>query len=378
MNRRLFINKLIKAIKAATLFWLLFPSYFLNKLSASERIDMAKPDIKGMSLRQVVQRKVHHGNGFFKNPFNHWVKGDLRDLLKWKFFSKNHFTSYYKDEPVTPIVIDWEPVRQHNGLAVTFIKHSTLMIKDLDQYILIDPIFYKIFWFVKDYTPLAAGIEDMPRPNHILVTHGHYDHLDKQSLARMDQNTHIITPLGYGSVFNDLKLHNRTQLDWFNSYKDSNNCDKDREITLLPCNHWTMRNPRKGPNLSLWGSYLIQTASGFTIYVSGDLAYFDFFKELGEAYDIDLAIINLGAYEPRWFMKSSHMNPSDTVKAFKELNANHLVVVHWGSFRLGDEPVHFPPIHMKEEMKKNGLLNQLVELNHGQTLFYDKYVSKKV
>ncbi|MBW2363811.1 MAG: hypothetical protein JRF25_01805 [Deltaproteobacteria bacterium] len=63
---------------------------------------MAKPDIKGMSLRQVVQRKVHHGNGFFKNPFNHWVKGDLRDLLKWKFFSKNHFTSYYKDEPVTP------------------------------------------------------------------------------------------------------------------------------------------------------------------------------------------------------------------------------------------------------------------------------------
>jgi len=77
-------------------------------------------------------------------------------------------------------------------------------------------------------------------------------------------------------------------------------------------------------------------------------------------------------------MKSSHMNPSDTAKAFKELNANHLVVVHWGTFRLGDEPVHFPPIHMKEEMKKNGLLNQLVELNHGQTLFYDTYISKKV
>ncbi|MBW1983898.1 MAG: hypothetical protein JRI53_04195, partial [Deltaproteobacteria bacterium] len=92
---------------------------------------MAKPDIKGMSLRQIVQEKLHHGNDFFKNPFTHLVKGDLRDLLKWKFFSKNHFTSYYKDEPVTPICIDWEPVRQHNGLAVTFIKHSSLMIKDL-------------------------------------------------------------------------------------------------------------------------------------------------------------------------------------------------------------------------------------------------------
>ena len=372
MNRRLFIKKMINGIKTAAIFQFLFPSYFLSKLSASEQIDMSKPDIKGLSLRQIVKQKLHHGNGYFKNLFSDKTKGDLLAVLRWKLFSKNHFTSYYKDEPESEIMIDWEPVRQHNGLAVTFIKHSALMIKDLDQYILIDPIFSNIFWFVKDFTPLAGDINDMPRPNHILITHGHYDHLDKDSLAGMDKNSHVITPLGYDSVFNDLKMSNRTQLDWFDSYND-----KGRKITLLPCNHWTMRNPRKGPNLSLWGSYLIQTASGFTIYVSGDLGYFDYFKELGETYTIDLAIINLGAYEPTWFMKSSHMDPSDTAKAFKELKAKHLVVVHWGTFRLGDEPVHFPPIQMKEEMKKQGLSKHLVDLNHGQTLFYDTFASDK-
>ncbi len=372
MNRRLFIKELVKGIKIAALFQFLFPSYFLSKLSASEQIDMVKPDIKEMSLRQIVERKLHHGNSHFNNPFSDKTKGDLLGVLKWKLFSKNHFTSYYRDEPESNVVIDWEPVRRHDGLAVTLIKHSTVMIKDVDQYILIDPVFFKFFWFVKDFTPLAGNINDMPRPNHILITHGHYDHLDKNSLACMSRDTHVVTPLGYDSVFNDLKMNNRTQLDWFDSYKD-----KGREVTLLPCNHWTMRDPRKGPNLSLWGSYLIKTASGFTIYVSGDLGYFDYFKELGELYSIDLAIINLGAYEPRWFMKSSHMNPSDTATAFTELNAKHLVVVHWGTFRLGDEPVHFPPIQMREEMKRRGLLNHLVDLRHGQTLFYDTFVSTK-
>lgn len=371
MNRRLFIKNMMKGIKTAVLLQFLSPSCFLSKVNASEKADMNKPDINGKSLREIAMRKLHHGDGHFRNLFSDRTKGDLLSVLKWKWFSKNHFTSYYKDEPVSNISIDWQPVQQHDGLSVTFIKHSSLMIKDVDRYILIDPVFSNIFWFIKDFSPLVNGVGDMPGPDHILITHGHYDHLDTDSLSHMDRRSHVITPLGYDSVFNDLKMDNRTQLDWFDSFKD-----KDREIILLPCNHWTMRNPLKGPNLSLWGSYLIKTASGFTIYISGDLGYFDYFKELGELYDIDLAIINLGAYEPRWFMEPSHMNPSDTAMAFTELNARHLLPVHWGTFRLGDEPVHFPPIQMREEMEKQGMLNKLVDLKHGQTLFYDTYIAK--
>lgn len=138
----------------------------------------------------------------------------------------------------------------------------------------------------------------------------------------------LITPLGYDDVFADLKMTRRTQLDWFDSFDD-----RKRQIKLIPCDHWTMRNPLEGPNRLLWGSYLLRTASGPTIFISGDTAYFDRFKEIGEEFSIDLAIINLGAYEPRWFMAGSHINPDETVQAFKELGAARLLIVHWGTFR---------------------------------------------
>ncbi len=128
-----------------------------------------------------------------------------------------------------------------------------------------------------------------------------------------------------------------------------------------------MRNPLTGPNRSLWGSYIIKTAGGYTIYISGDSAYFDGFGEIGSDFNIDLAIINLGAYEPRWFMAPSHLNPEEAVMAFKSLKAKKLLIVHWGTFRLGDEPVHFPPMDIKRELKKQGMLNRLVDISHGET-----------
>jgi L-ascorbate metabolism protein UlaG (beta-lactamase superfamily) len=238
------------------------------------------------------------------------------------------------------------------------------MIKDQDQYILLDPVFFEIFPFIKDFTPLKFDVREIPRPDHVLISHGHYDHLDTRSLSSLDRDTHVISPLGYDDLFADLKLNNRTQLDWFGTFEDGK-----REIIFLPSDHWTMRNPIEGPNTSLWGSYLLKTASGKTIYLSADTAYFDRFQEIGREFSIDLAIINLGAYEPRWFMAGSHMNPSDTVRAFKELGASRIIVTHWGTFRLGDEPVYFPPIELKREMEKEGLSDRLVHLNHGETLF---------
>jgi L-ascorbate metabolism protein UlaG (beta-lactamase superfamily) len=238
------------------------------------------------------------------------------------------------------------------------------MIKDENRYILVDPVFFDIFWFIKDFSPLKFDLQTMPQPQHVLITHGHYDHLDKPSLASLNKNTHVITPLGYNQIFRDLAMNNRTQLDWFDSYGDGK-----QKITFLPCNHWTMRNPLAGPNRSLWGSYLIRTTGGYTIYISGDTAYFDGFEQLGKQFDIDLAVFNVGAYEPRWFMAPSHMNPRETVQAFKELKARKLMIIHWGTFRLGDEPVHFPPIQVEEELKKEGLLDRWVDLKHGETFF---------
>ncbi len=96
------------------------------------------------------------------------------------------------------------------------------------------------------------------------------------------------------------------------------------------------------------------------------------FREIGEEYTIDLAIFDLGAYDPRSVMAPDHVNPSEAVKAFQELRAKHLLIVHWGSFRLGFTPVHFPPIELQREAEKARIADRIAHLTHGQPLFYDK------
>jgi L-ascorbate metabolism protein UlaG (beta-lactamase superfamily) len=347
----------------------LFPSFrWVEKAHASDKDEQMDPRLHHLSLREMALKKIHHGRDRFVNPFTDADHGNPWRILSWKLFHENLFKQFYEEERVLPLSIDWEPIKRHSGLSLTYLKHAGVMIKDLDTYVLVDPIFFDLRWFFKDFTPLSFDIKEMPKPDHVLITHGHFDHLDKASLASMDRGTHVITPLGYDDIFHDLGMKKRTQLDWFDAFDQG-----EREITLLPCSHWTMRNPFVGPNTSLWGSFLIKTASGPTIFVSGDTAYFKGFGEIGREFSIDVAIINLGAYEPRWLMATSHMNPPEVVRAFQELEADHLVIVHWGSFRLGDEPVHFPPLDIGREMKKQGLSHRLIRLNHGQTLLFNPF-----
>ena len=365
IDRRTYLKRMVTLSKRIAMLTL-FPSCSSGtEVKDSPEEEALIANYGDTSLREYVMRKLHHGDGRFLSPFenveNH---GGMVNILKWKLLTENKFRECYKDEKVVTVAVDWDAVRDHSGLSVTFLKHSTILIKDQGTYILVDPVFFRFVRTVKDFTPLGFDINEMPPPDHILITHGHMDHLDTNSLKSLERDTHIITPLGYDEIFKSLKMSNGTQLDWYDKYSDGK-----REIILLPCHHWTMRNPIKGPNRSLWGSYIIKTASGGNIFVSGDTAYFDHFEEIGRQFKIDLAIINLGAYEPRWFMKGGHMNPEETVRAFRVLNADRLMVVHWGTFRLGDEPVHFPPLDIDREMKRAGLSESLVKIVHGETLF---------
>ncbi len=319
--------------------------------------------LNGKSLREIAERKEHHGNGRFVNPVGIPRDGRFWDLLTWKL-SGNRYADALDLQPVTTVNANWKKVAAYSGVSVTFVKHACVLIRAGEKTLLVDPVFDEIFWFIKDFSPLGFSPASMPAPDHVLITHGHYDHLDEASLAALPAHTHIVSPLGHDRVFAGLGIKNRTRLDWYEKIVDG-----DLAITFLPANHWTMRNPFRGPNRSLWGGYLIQTAGGPTIYLSGDTAYFDGFAELGRDYDIDLAVFNLGAYAPRWFMAPSHMNPAETVKAFRELGAKKLMIVHWGTFRLGDEPVHFPPAQLRREMEKAGLSDRLVDLRHGETAF---------
>jgi N-acyl-phosphatidylethanolamine-hydrolysing phospholipase D len=319
--------------------------------------------LNGRRLRDIALNKAHHLNGVFISPVGPPRARRFLQLLKWKL-SSSRFGPYLKDQMVHPVTVNWSSIQTSQGLSVTFLKHAGILIKDVDSYLLVDPMFAGLSWLIEDFSPLAFDPKQIPAPDHVLITHGHYDHLDKPTLAVLDKTTHLITPLGHHRVFRDLDMKNRTQLDWYDVYRDD-----DRSITLLPSNHWTMRNPVTGPNRSLWGGYMIETSTGHTIYVTGDSGYFDGFSEIGHDYEIDLVIINLGAYEPRWFMASSHMNPQEAVRAFKELNAEKMMIIHWGTFRLGDEPVHFPPNDLKRELKAEGLSHRLIDIHHGETFF---------
>jgi L-ascorbate metabolism protein UlaG (beta-lactamase superfamily) len=332
-------------------------------VDAKEKRPLHYKPLNGRSLREIARRKSHHGDGRFVNPFGFDRSGRLLKVLSWKLFHRNRFEDLLGQQPVAPVSVDWEPLRQPEGLSIIYLKHASLMIQDAGSRILLDPVFASPFWFMRDFTPLNFNPSQMPAPEHVLLTHGHYDHLDTSSLAQLPPDTHIISPPGYADILDDLGLHRRTTLDWYESFRSAG-----REIILLPCNHWTMRNPVAGPNLGLWGSYLIRTATGPTLYISGDTAYFDGFDQIGEEFEIDLAVFNLGAYEPRWFMAQSHINPRETVQAFRELNAKRLMIMHWGTFQLGDEPVHLPPQHLRDEMQQAGLLHRLIDWKHGETL----------
>lgn len=326
---------------------------------------LAYRPLDGRCLRDMAQRKTHHGEGRFLNPFSDVPGGRLWRVLQWKWFAGNRFKRYYDDEPVTPVTLDLHQALQGGGLKMTFLKHAGVLIKDRDAFLLIDPVFNGLFWFIEDFSPLAFDPAILPQPRHILITHGHYDHLDTDSLMTWGTGTDVISPLGYGGLFGKLGLVRRNHLDWYDRHYEDG-----REIIFLPCNHWTMRNPLAGPNTGLWGSYIIRTKSGPTIYLSGDTGFFDGFDQIGAEFDIDLAIFNLGAYEPRWFMAPSHMNPEETVRAFRDLKARHLAIVHWGTFRLGDEPVHFPPQEIRQALRQVGLEDRYLAFEHGRTLSY--------
>lgn len=237
---------------------------------------------------------------------------------------------------------------------VTFINHATFLVQLPGLTILTDPIFsqragpFESFGPVKRVRPPGLDLELLPPVDVVLISHNHYDHLDLDSLKKIDARFRplFLVPLGDEMLLKDEGLQNVREMDWWSEQKV-----KESIITFTPVQHWSARG-LFDKNKSLWGGHFISTPE-LRIYFAGDTGYTPYFletrKRLGSP---DIALLPIGAYGPRWFMREIHMNPEDAVMAHMDLEAGVSFGMHFGTFQLSDEAYDAPLKDLKMAREK--------------------------
>jgi L-ascorbate metabolism protein UlaG (beta-lactamase superfamily) len=257
-------------------------------------------------------------------------------------------------------------------VAVTFIGHSSFLLRLSGLTLLTDPIFSERcspLSFIGPCRVRAPGqpLSALPRPDAILLSHNHYDHCDVPSLRALRARfgrVPLFAPLGNKAWLEAKGLGPVIELDWWQTVP----C-RGAEITLTPARHVAARTWRDR-NTTLWGGFMINHAAGAErIYFAGDTGFTTHFEPIRARLGApDLALLPIGAYEPRWFMESVHMNPDDAVRAFQILGARRALGMHFGTFQLTDEPVDAPLEDLARARRAANLTpDQFDTLDFGET-----------
>jgi len=298
----------------------------------------------------------HFKDGEYFNPWMKMERKNFFSVLKWRFFTeKSVYTAEEENSlpDVKPLTAEYI---NSNDNFFSWIGHASILIKTSGKVILIDPVLGEIPFVKKRRTQAALSYKEAAKINGdiiILITHNHYDHLDKKSIKSFPENIRFIVPSGLSDDINNMREQkiNIQEIDWWNEIQINN-----LKITFLPSQHWS-RRLFSDVNSSLWGSYLLDTGRK-KIFICGDTGYSGLFREFAKKFTpIDYAFISAGAFHPRWFMYYSHQDDSEAVQAFLDLGAEKMIPIHWGAFRLGDEPEGYPPIHLKKKLPEALILN---------------------
>lgn len=259
-------------------------------------------------------------------------KISLRTVLQWQL-SKRFSVSSRIEEPLS---VEYHPSLPQGEYAL-WLGHATVWAKLGGTTVAIDPVLGNIPMYRRQI-PLPLPREELTA-DLILITHAHYDHFDKSSvleLLKRNPQTIIVAPLGFWRyVKGHIPRERCFELEWWESVMVAG-----LFITLAPARHWSKRT-LFDTNKALWGGYVIQN-SDHTVFHSGDSAYGEHFKEIGERFAIDEAFLPIGAYRPEIIMKHNHLNPPEAIRAFRDLGAATLIPIHYGTFRLSDEPLDEP------------------------------------
>jgi len=184
----------------------------------------------------------------------------------------------------------------------------------------------------------AVRFDDLPPISIVLLSHNHYDHCDLPTLRRLATRFDplVVTPLGNGGLLRSAGVRRIAELDWWQETTTD-----PWGITLTPAQHFSARTPFDR-NRALWGGFVLHNTDT-RIYFACDTAYVPFFGDIRRRVGpIDLALLPIGAYEPRWFMRSVHMNPAEAVQAHLDLDAARSIAMHFGTFQLTTEGIDEP------------------------------------
>lgn len=299
--------------------------------------------------------------------YNPWQR---RTHLFWSFL-RWRLQARPKPWPNKIFVLPDTPPKNVAGdsLRVSFVGHSTVLIQTQNMNILTDPIWSERaspFQWLGPKRRAAPGIswQQLPKIDLILISHSHYDHLDIPTLKKLwdrDKPT-ILTPLGNDAIIHSKHPEIKVQaLDWHQSKTIGE--DERVKVYLEPAQHWSSRN-LWDHDKALWGAFVIDSPSG-KIYFAGDTGYGDgepFRQALQKFGEFRFAMLPVGAYEPRWFMKYAHMSPEDAILAYHDLGEPYTMGVHVGTFQLSDEGYEDPSQDLAIAKQKYNVGNQLFRI----------------
>jgi L-ascorbate metabolism protein UlaG (beta-lactamase superfamily) len=309
--------------------------------AGNPRAGTAKPHHTGNGFRNV--HTTGPRGGFWKWQWERWRKG----LPKTP-------PGGYRFEVLEPDVA----FLKANGreTTITWIGHATLLIQAGGVNILTDPHLSEraspvSFAGPKRVVPPAVSFDELPRIDIVLISHNHYDHLDEGTVKRLASSSggspRFFVPLGIKDWFRSRGIDDVREMDWW-----------ETEEVL---------------GLSLHFVPTVVESPGFRFFFCGDGGYSAHFREIARKFgSFDLAAIPIGAYEPRWFMKTAHLNPAEAVKVHQELQSRFSIAIQWGTFVLSDEPLDEPPVRLAEALAEAGLdPGRFVALRHGETVRLD-------
>ncbi len=320
----------------------------------------------------VNTRPFHHtAEGFRNNYSTGWLRGSFWrwQRERWQHGLPKIPPGGWRFPHLKPDVAKLKSNRIDTTL--TWIGHSTFLLQLGGYNILTDPHLAaraSPLGFVgpKRWVPPTLDFQELPHIDLVVVSHNHYDHLDAATVVRLNAQPRgapkFLVPLGLKAWFLNKGISNVLELDWW-EVTDFHSIT----VTFTPVQHWSARTAWDR-NQSLWGGWRLDHPA-LSFFFAGDTGYSQDFKDIrARLGPVDLAALPIGAYEPRWFMRASHVNPEEAVQIHLDLEAKRSVAMHWGTFILTDEPLDEPPHKLKEALHRLGVSEQNFRvMQHGET-----------